>query len=63
MKSILLAAALLAGATAATAEPVSVEAVMVPQEQMKFDLGDGSNHFVLAVRREGTAKGNGAFDG
>lgn len=48
---------------AAFAEPVSVEAVMTPQEQMKFEFGDGSKHFVLAVRREGTAKGTGTFDG
>ncbi len=63
MRHAYLAAALLASATAATAEPVSFEAVMAPQEQMKFDIGDGSKHFVLAVRREGTAEGEGRFDG
>lgn len=47
----------------ANAEPVSVEAVLTPQEQMKFEMGDGSKHFVLAVRREGTASGSGLFDG
>jgi len=50
-------------ATFAKAEPVAVEAVMTPQEQMKFEFGDGSKNFVLAVRREGAAKGTGAFDG
>lgn len=45
------------------AEPVSVEAVLTPQEQMKFDFGDGTKHFVLAVRREGTAEGTGVFAG
>jgi len=30
---------------------------------MKFEFGDGSKHFVLAVRREGTAKGEGMLDG
>lgn len=47
----------------AVAEPLSVEALLTPQEQMKFDLADGSNHFVLAVRREGQAEGTGVFAG
>lgn len=55
------AAALVAGSAAA--DPVSVEAVLEPQEQMKFDFADGSKHFVLAVRREGKFKGSGAFAG
>lgn len=50
-------------ASSAAAEPTSVEALLEPQEQMKFDFADGSNHFVLAVRREGTAEGTGVFDG
>lgn len=57
-----LAVAVLIGSGAA-AEPVSVEAVLTPQESMKFELGDGSKHFVLAVRRQGTFEGSGAFDG
>lgn len=59
--SAILAAALAAGA--ALAEPVSVEAVMSPQEQMRYDFNDGSGRFVLAVRRTGTAEGTGAFAG
>lgn len=55
--------ALLLATAAAQAEPVSVEAIMTPQEQMKFEFSDGSKNFVLAVRREGTATGTGAFDG
>jgi hypothetical protein len=54
--------ALLLGGSA-MAEPVSVEAVLTPEESMKFELGDGSKHFVLAVRRQGTFEGSGAFDG
>jgi hypothetical protein len=50
-------------ASRAAAEPVSVEALLEPQEQMKFEFADGSKHFVLAVRREGTAEGSGVFDG
>ena len=56
------AAAALVGSSA-LAEPVSVEAVLTPQEQMKFQFEDGSKHFVLAVRREGTFQGSGAFAG
>lgn len=47
----------------AVADPVSVEVLVKPQEQMKFEFGDGSKHFVLAVRREGTAEGSGVFAG
>jgi hypothetical protein len=47
----------------AIAEPVSVEVLLTPEEQMKFEFADGSNHFVLAVRREGTAEGSGVFAG
>ena len=50
-------------ATSVWAEPVSVTAVMVPQEQMKFEMGDGTKHFVLAVRREGQAEGEGPLAG
>ena len=55
------AAALMAGS--ALAEPVSIEVLLEPQEQVRFEFGDGSKHFVLAVRREGKAEGSGAFDG
>ena len=59
--AIAAAAALIGGS--AVAEPVSVEALLTPQEQMKFEFGDGSKHFVLAVRREGKAEGSGPFAG
>jgi len=50
-------------AQAALAEPVKVEAVMSPKEQMKLDFADGSKRFVLFVRREGKAEGTGALAG
>lgn len=56
-----LAATMLAGTAAA--EPVSVSALLEPQEQIKFDLADGTKHFVLAIRREGKAEGSGPFAG
>mgnify|MGYP003571085000 FL=1 len=53
--------ALLAGT--ALAAPVSVTTVLDPQEQMRFEMGDGSKHFVLAVRREGVSEGEGVLAG
>ena len=59
----------LAGATAiaftlafggpAMAGPLNVQATMIPKEQIKLDFKYGSGHFVLMVRREGTATGTG----
>lgn len=50
-------------APAVMAEAVSVKAVMAPKESMKMTFGDGTNHFVLMVRREGKAEGAGALAG
>jgi hypothetical protein len=60
---VLAIAAAAALANGAAAEPVSIEALLTPQEQMKFDLADGSKHFILTVRREGKAEGSGPFAG
>lgn len=57
----LCATALVAGS--AMADPLNVQATMVPKEQIKLDFKDGSGHFVLMVRREGTASGSGLLDG
>lgn len=56
-------AALLAVAGPALADPLSVQATMVPKEQIKLDFKDGSGHFVLMVRREGTVTGTGLLNG
>jgi hypothetical protein len=48
---------------AAIAAPVSITTVLDPQEQMRFEMGDGTPHFVLAVRREGVSEGEGALAG
>lgn len=56
-------AGLMAVAGFAMAEPLSVRATMVPKEQIKLDFKDGSGHFVLMVRREGTASGSGLLNG
>jgi hypothetical protein len=56
------AATLALGGTA-SAEPLNVQATMSPKEQIKLDFKDGSGHFVLMVRREGTATGAGLLHG
>ena len=53
----------LANVGQANAESVSVEAVMTPTQSMRMDFADGSKHFVLMVRREGAASGEGIFAG
>ncbi len=50
-------------ATAASAEPLAVKAVMSPKEQIYADLPTSQKHFVFFVRREGTASGTGILDG
>jgi hypothetical protein len=61
----LLCAALGLGAMAQAAwtAPLAIEADMSPKEQIKLDFADGSNHFVLMVRREGNAVGKGVLAG
>lgn len=46
----------------ALAETVQVEAVMSPKEKIQLDFQDGSKHFVLMVRREGSAVGSGLLN-
>lgn len=55
------ALALMAGS--ALAAPVSVTTVLDPKEEMRFEMGDGTPHFVLAVRREGVSEGEGLLAG
>lgn len=57
----LCAASLAAGAS--QAQPMSLQATLVPKEQIRLDFKDGSGHFVLMVRREGMASGSGLFEG
>lgn len=58
-----LAACFGATTTAALAEPVKIEAALAPKEQIKLDFADGSKQFVLMIRREGKATGNGPLAG
>jgi hypothetical protein len=47
----------------AQAAVVKLEAVMSPKEQIQLDFADGSKHFVLMVKREGKATGEGVLAG
>ena len=58
-----MVAALAIITSTASAETVSVEAVMTPTDEIRMDFKDGSKHFVLMVRRKGEAIGSGVFAG
>lgn len=45
------------------AAPMKIEAVLTPREQIRLDFADGSEHFVLMVKREGKAAGQGPLAG
>ena len=60
-----LSTAAFVGATASLtfAAPMKIEAVLTPREQIRLDFADGSEHFVLMVKREGKATGQGPLAG
>lgn len=62
-KQIALIGAMTFWAGTGLADPVAITTVLDPKEQMRFELGDGSAHFVLAVRREGVSEGEGMLAG
>lgn len=58
-----MAALLGATASATFAAPMKIEATLTPKEQIRLDFADGSKHFVLMVKREGKATGQGPLAG
>ena len=62
-KSLVAAVWLGVAASRAVAAPMKVEAVLTPKEQIRLEFADGSKHFVLMVRREGKATGQGPLSG
>ena len=62
---MLVTAATLLGTTIASVEaaPVKVEVVVSPKEQMRLDFADGSKRYLVMVKREGKATGNGPLVG
>lgn len=47
----------------AVADPVKFDALLTPKEQIRLNFEDGSNHFVLLIRREGKSGGQGPLSG
>ena len=47
----------------ATAESLDITARLTPTKSLRLDFEDGSGHFVLFVRREGTSEGTGLLAG
>jgi hypothetical protein len=58
-----LAFALCLGSTGAAAEPVTLDVVLSPKDQINLDFKDDNRHFVILMQRSGTAAGSGAFTG
>jgi hypothetical protein len=63
MRAITLVACFGASVCTAVAEPMKVEAVLMPKEQIRLDFAEGSKQFVLMSKREGKANGSGALVG
>lgn len=62
-RAVVVAIAAAGTATAALADPLKIDAVMSPTEQIRLDFKDGSGHFLLMVRREGRSAGDGVLAG
>jgi len=63
IQAVVLGLTLSLGAASAAAEPVSLDVVLAPKDQIRLDFQDGSKHFVLLSHRQGNAAANGAFAG
>lgn len=62
-KAIVLVAGVGATLSLASAEPVQIEATVMPKEEVRLDFADGSKRFVQLLNREGEATGSGPLDG
>lgn len=49
--------------TSASAEPITLDAVVMPKDQIRLDFKDDENHFLMLTQREGKAAGDGIFAG
>ena len=59
--SLLAIVATVQFAAPVAAEPVKIEAVLSPKEQLRLDFADGSKRYLAMVRREGKATGQGVL--
>lgn len=63
IRAALLGWALCLGAAGAAAEPMVLDVVLSPKDQINLDFKDDNRHFVILMQREGTADGKGVFEG
>ena len=63
IQAALLGLALCLGATGAAAEPMILDVVLSPKDQINLDFKDDNRHFVILMQREGSADGGGVFKG
>ncbi len=63
IQAALLGLALCLGAAGAAAEPMILDVVLSPKDQINLDFKDDSRHFVILMQREGRADGSGVFEG
>lgn len=63
IQAALLGLALCLGATGAAAEPMILDVVLSPKDQISLDFKDDSRHFVILMQREGSADRSGVFKG
>ena len=55
--------ALSLGVPGAVAEPMILDVVLSPKDQISLDFKDDGHHFVTLIQREGSADGAGVFEG
>ncbi len=63
IRSALFGLALCLGANGAVAEPITLDVVLSPKDQIRLDFKDDDRHFLLLTQREGKAAGGGVFAG
>jgi hypothetical protein len=63
LKTLIVAGLCLVRPVVTSAEAVDIHVDLSTTEPIKMDFSDGSKHFVLMVKREGTAEGEGMLAG
>jgi hypothetical protein len=60
---LLVAAPLWLIALGAGAEPMKLDAVLSPADEIRLDFEDNKNHFLSLIKRQGEAASGGTFEG
>lgn len=58
-----LSLAICFSAAGVAAEPMILDAVLSPKDEIRLDFKDDDRHFVILTKREGSAAGGGLFSG